>query len=171
MPQISLKFSSGQNFLSSRAQCKFCTNTQMFFFFLAFRHISAFFLFFKGSSIKTQTIVDVTILASLGDHYKRGVGDDDDSCVFGERDRNFKVSFDTFLLAFANGRKIATSSIPEQYQFCKASNFTEFLLNSDIIPSHSTKDINAGIKLQNYLNQINILPFHVLYLVWSMNEN
>lgn len=108
----------------------------------------------------------MTILASLCDHYKRGVGDDDDSCVFWREGQEFQVSFDSsFLLAFAKDRKIATSSFPEQYQFCKASNFTELLLNSDIIPSHYTKDINAGIKLQNDINQINFLPFHVLYLV------
>lgn len=88
MLQIALKFSSGQNFLSSRAQRKFCTKTQTFFF-LPSGVFQLFFFYFKSSSIKIQTIVDVTILASLFDHYKRGVGDDDDSCVFWREGQEF----------------------------------------------------------------------------------
>lgn len=51
-------------------------------------YYNLFFFFFKGSSIKTQTIIDVTILASLSDHYKTGVGDDD-SCVFQREGQEF----------------------------------------------------------------------------------
>ena len=113
----------------------------------------------------------MTTLASLSDHYTTGVGDDD-SCVFQREGQEFEHSFNSsLLLAIANGRKIATSSFPEQYQFHKALNFTELLLNPDIIPSHYTKDINGGIKLQNDISQINFLPFHLLYLVCSMNGN
>lgn len=89
---------------------------------------------------------------------------------FRKRDRNFSFHLIIFLLAIGN-RKLAMSSFPEQCQLHKASNFVELLLNPDIIPSHYTKDINAGIKLQNNIRQINFLPFHLPYLLCSMNGN
>lgn len=50
--QVSLKFSSGQNFLSSRAQCKLCTKTQTFFFCSPSGMFPLFFFFLRAHPSK-----------------------------------------------------------------------------------------------------------------------
>lgn len=113
----------------------------------------------------------MTVLAGLSYHYKTGARDDDSRAFLRER-QGLSLSLDSsLLLDIANGRKIETSSFPAQYQFHKASNFTELLLNPDTIPGHYIKDINAQIKLQNDITKINSLPFHLLCLVCAMSGN